>query len=138
MPVLGQEMATFIIVYRQNGPYTGTKTGDTGASVQLDYQKQAKTTLSSVLDLIGARTQIPAQGQGQTGGQPQQGQGEGQATILEPAFANLPEAMRLYLPKLLDYCTVNSAKKIPARININQAPRTVLLGIPGMTPRSST
>ena len=43
-------------------------------------------------------------------------------------------AAALYLPKLLDYCTVNSAKKIPARININQAPRTVLLGIPGMTP----
>jgi DNA uptake protein ComE-like DNA-binding protein len=131
LPILGQEMATFIIVYRQNGPYTGTKTGQPGASVQLDFQKQPKTNLSSVLELVGLRTQVPAQMQG---GQPAPGQGQPEATILEAAFANLPEAMRLYLPKLLDHCTVNAAKKIPGRININQAPRTILLGIPGMTP----
>jgi hypothetical protein len=33
----------------------------------------------------------------------------------------------------MDFCTVNPSKTIPGRININQAPRVVLLAIPGMT-----
>ena len=35
--------------------------------------------------------------------------------------------------KLLDNCTVYSGPTIPGRININLAPRTVLMCIPGMT-----
>jgi hypothetical protein len=34
----------------------------------------------------------------------------------------------------MDYVTVNPAATIPGRININQAPATILNGIPGMTP----
>ena len=41
--------------------------------------------------------------------------------------------MNTYLPKLFDNTTVQSGKSIPGRININQAPRTVLMCIPGMT-----
>jgi hypothetical protein len=37
------------------------------------------------------------------------------------------------LSKLLDNTTVNTAKSIPGRININQAPRVVLMCIPGIT-----
>ena len=42
-------------------------------------------------------------------------------------------AMIGYLPTLLDHVTVNKAPVIPGRININEASRTVLLGIPEMT-----
>ena len=35
---------------------------------------------------------------------------------------------------LLDHVTTNPVPAFPGRININQASRTVLLGIPGMTP----
>jgi hypothetical protein len=41
-------------------------------------------------------------------------------------------AMGLYLPMLLDNVTVSDAKIIPGRININQAPKVILAGIPGM------
>ena len=41
--------------------------------------------------------------------------------------------MATYLPQLMDYVTVNPAATIPGRINVNQAPPTVLSGIPGMT-----
>ena len=41
--------------------------------------------------------------------------------------------MGTYLPKLFDNCTTVSGTSIQGRININQAPRTVLMCIPGMT-----
>lgn len=40
--------------------------------------------------------------------------------------------MGLYLPTLMDNCTVSTSTIIPGRININQAPITILAGIPGM------
>jgi hypothetical protein len=41
--------------------------------------------------------------------------------------------MAVYLPLLMDNVSVNPSPVIPGRININQAPRTILAGIPGMT-----
>jgi hypothetical protein len=41
--------------------------------------------------------------------------------------------MALYLPLLMDNCTVVEAETIPGRININEAPREVLMGIPGIS-----
>jgi hypothetical protein len=40
--------------------------------------------------------------------------------------------MRDYIPKLFDNFSVNSSPSIPGRLNINQAPRPLLLGIPGI------
>ena len=39
-----------------------------------------------------------------------------------------------FLPTLLDYVTATESTLIPARLNINQAPRTLIAAIPGMTP----
>ena len=41
--------------------------------------------------------------------------------------------MSAYLPQLMDHVTVNPSPVIPGRVNINQAPRAVLQGIPEMT-----
>jgi hypothetical protein len=41
--------------------------------------------------------------------------------------------MQRYLPKLMDNLAVNAAPTIPGRININQAPRRLLSGVPGLT-----
>jgi len=41
--------------------------------------------------------------------------------------------MDSYLTKLMDNLTVNPATSIPGRLNINQAPRRLLAGIPGLT-----
>ena len=79
---------------------------------------QPKTTIGSVLDLIGAQVQYTFVG------------GAGQVTLNSPfTEANVAS----YLPQLMDYVTVNPAATIPGRININQASPTVLTGIPGMT-----
>jgi type II secretory pathway component PulK len=92
-----------------------------GAAGELDLTQPGKVSLKNVLELIGAQVQVKFKGQNQ-------------ATTLDSPFPNDPAAMGTYLPTLLDYVTTNPNKTIPGRININQAPRVVLQGIPGMTP----
>ena len=41
--------------------------------------------------------------------------------------------MAEYLPILLDSVSVNPSPWIPGRINVNQAPRTLLVGVPGLS-----
>jgi len=53
--------------------------------------------------------------------------------VISAAFSDDPGSMRSYLAKLMDNIAVNSNKTIPGRLNINQAPRQLLLGIPGLT-----
>jgi hypothetical protein len=48
-------------------------------------------------------------------------------------FPDEPGAMQRYLTKLMDNLAVNAAPSIPGRLNINQAPRTLLSGVPGLT-----
>ncbi|MBW3597194.1 MAG: general secretion pathway protein GspK [Planctomycetes bacterium] len=55
------------------------------------------------------------------------------ATIYESPFPEDPVAMAAYLPILLDNVSVNASAWIPGRINVNQAPRTLLLGVPGLS-----
>jgi hypothetical protein len=52
---------------------------------------------------------------------------------VQASFPDLPASEMQILPLLADHVTTNPVPAIPGRININQASRTVLLGIPGMT-----
>jgi hypothetical protein len=150
----GDQWATFIIAYRQNGPQsTGqSATGGSGSSRRrstpsrpsasrgaamsggrggssnnaattgkLDFSKKATTTLKSVLDLVGVNTTVKFEGSARN-------------TQLTSPFSDNPAAMGTYLPTLMDNTTTVAGPAIPGRININQAPRCVLAGIPGMTP----
>lgn len=53
--------------------------------------------------------------------------------VIESAFPDDKSAMTTYLPKLMDNLAVNSSPSIPGRLNINQAPRALLAGVPGFT-----
>ncbi len=118
---LPPEWVTFIIAYRQNGPYTGTNQAQTGVTGELDLTKKGNTKVAQLLDLIGAKVQVTFVG-------------DRQATVIDSPFPNEIGAMHLYLPGLMDKVTINEATTIPGRININQASATILKGIPGMTP----
>jgi len=121
--VFDENWATVIIGYRQNGPYDGTRTPDQPApsgKPKLDGEGSNKFT--TILDLIGANVEVEFEDQ--------QGQGN---PVIETPFAADPISMSTYLTKLMDHVAVNAEPTIPGRININQASRTVLLGIPGMT-----
>jgi len=123
LTVLDEGMANFIVVYRQGGAFEGDQTGpkQSAAGLTLDYDLPGRERLQSMLDLVGVSTQVVQQG---TNGPP--------PTVDSP-FANETSAMRDYLPKLFDNFAVNAAPSIPGRLNINQAPRVLLLGIPGLT-----
>lgn len=117
---LGPEWATFIVGYRQYGPYDGDDesqplTGD----IVPDFSDEAQVELTSVLDLIGVEVRMNVEG-------------EDDPLVFEPVFPDGPVAMAMYLPTLMDTTTATSSTVIAGRININQAPSTLLYGIPGM------
>lgn len=122
---LGDEWANFIIIFRQNGPLEIEGDPPT-APVKLgnqtpDFEIEPKYTFTQVLDLVGKYTQIT---------NPM----TNQVTIIDTPFPDSPGVISVYLPKLMDAVTVVKEAAIRGRININQAPRTLLLGIPGLTP----
>ncbi len=117
---LNEDWARFIIAYRQFGPYSGNDSGKDLATIgDLDLTKNGRTKLTQVLDLIGKKVQVTVPG-------------ENDPIVIAPAFPNDPISMAVYLPVLMDNTTITSDKTIPGRININQAPRPILQGIPGM------
>jgi hypothetical protein len=117
---LNAEWATFIVAYRQSGPYTGTNQAQVGVTGELDLTKKGATKINQLLDLIGTKVQVTFKG-------------SSTPTVIESPFSKEIGAMGLYLPVMMDKLTINEATTIPGRININQASATILKGIPGMT-----
>ncbi len=81
---------------------------------------------NQILDLVGSRVEVQVPGDN----------GKQQKVVVDSPFVYTPNAagvMNIYLPKLMDNLTTSDKPVIPGRININQAPKVVLAGIPGMT-----
>lgn len=159
--VLGKEQADFIVAYRQGGAYDGKDTGKPISGVKVDLKQRGNVRLTTILDLIGARTRIAKQSGSSSGGssqgesgknlssglgstegaaQPSSGQGSesgggssSSRIVIDPAFPNERGAMQTYLPKLMDNLAVNASPTIPGRLNINQAPRALLVGVPNLS-----
>ncbi|MAT73501.1 MAG: hypothetical protein CMJ58_28805 [Planctomycetaceae bacterium] len=88
------------------------------ATIELKFDQQAQANINSLLDLIGTTVQVP------NGNDNQQTQ-----TVVSPwqdTGADYAALMTLY-----DAATV-TAGRVGGRVNINQAPRAVLRGIPGL------
>lgn len=122
---VGDEWANFILLFRQNGPaqFEGDPptTPVTLGSFQPDFEIEGQYKFTQVLDLVGKYVQVT---------DPM----TNVATIYDTPFKDNPASMATYLPKLMDAVTAVEDSVIRGRININQAPRTLLLGIPGLTP----
>jgi type II secretory pathway component PulK len=138
-----------------------TEEGKDAGSIKLDLKQPGREKLNTILDLIGVKTQIatpPEPGSGNSGQQGEgggggegdgdgdgDGDGEGDGggrgggnndesrTIVKAEFPDDPSSMDSYLPKLMENISVNPSATIPGRLNINQAPRLLLTGIPGLT-----
>jgi type II secretory pathway component PulK len=119
--VLPADIATFIVAYRQNGPYSGSEEAQSGGSGALDLTKSARTPLAQILDLVDAKTRVTFSG-------------DDQPTVLQSPFSKELGTLATNLPQIMEYCTINPSPTIPGRINVNQAPRAILEGIPGITP----
>jgi DNA uptake protein ComE-like DNA-binding protein len=119
--VLSEEQANFIIAFRQGGAYTGTENGVDASSLNLDFTQQGRTSLTSILDLVGARTRVV-----QTGTTTR--------SVVNTPFTDDASEMANYLPILMQNLAANAAPSLPGRLNINQAPRLLLMGLPGIDP----
>ncbi|MDP6466350.1 MAG: type II secretion system protein GspK [Pirellulaceae bacterium] len=127
--VLSEEAANFIVAYRIYGPTDESGQTTSAESLELDLSQSPKTQITQVLELIGAKVQA---GSSSGGGRSSSGSGQS-APIVSSPYADDPLAMASYLPQLMDNCTVNESESIPGRLNINQAPAELLVGIPGIT-----
>ena len=63
LEVLDQDQADFIVAFRQGGAYTGNDTGQPISNAKVDLTQKGNERLTTILDLIGARTRIAKQGQ---------------------------------------------------------------------------
>lgn len=117
--VLDDEEANFIVAYRQGGAYDGDEAGESASGLQFDYTQRGSVRLSTILDLVGTKTRVVQRGQNER-------------TVVVAAFPDDRSSMQSYLPKLMDNLAVNAAASIPGRLNINQAPRPLVMAIPGL------
>ncbi len=115
------DWADFIIALRINGPAQNATSPQKGVKSDIDLSASPTYTLTSVADLIGAAVNV----NDSTGAQ---------VAWASPFEDNNPIAMSVYLPVLMDAVTTVDQPVIPCRININEAPRSLLDGIPNITP----
>jgi DNA uptake protein ComE-like DNA-binding protein len=118
--VLPQDWCVFILAYRQNGAYTGNEAAVEYSEGELDLSQGGKTKFTQVLDLIGQKVQVKFRGSDKN-------------TVLQSPFGEDLASMSSYMTDLMDNVTIVPDTVIPGRINVNQAPREILLGIPGMS-----
>jgi len=88
------------------------------ASLKIDTSQGAQGKVRQVLDLIGAQFTATVNNE--------------QVTFTSPLNPS-PIAMATYLPTIMDKLTAVEATVLPGRININEAPREVLAGLPGIS-----
>lgn len=117
--VLDREWADYVVLYRQYGPYKGSKTATEGASIEVDTARPARFEVSSILDLIGTKVRIERQG-------------SQDPVIIESPFRPDRLAMPQYLPRLMDHLTAVEDSRIVGRVNINEARESVLRAVPGI------
>lgn len=119
--VAGDKVATYVVAWRQARQNDTSNQQPATEWGELDFTRKSERKFDTVLDLIGGKVSVHFKD-------------ENQPKLIESPFPNVPGLMNAYLPTIMENMTVQAAEVLPGRININQAPRVVLAGIPGMTP----
>lgn len=126
-----EQWSIFIVMGRVNGLMTEADLDEdavpvsTVPFVDLDFDSlQASSTYNQILDLVGTYTTMADPN------------GEGEEIVLRsPIPANMLElGFALNIANAMQNITTFEGDVIPGRINIMQAPRRVLEGIPGLQP----
>lgn len=114
--------AQFVIQYRQFGPAAtaASDPSDTPVSpetIPLDLSLAPRYRIGSLMDLVDAAVSLNHNGS--------------QVSVASP-WSSDAVSMSDQLPQLLDRLTVTSIGRIEGAINVNAAPREVLMVLPGM------
>jgi type II secretory pathway component PulK len=119
----GEEVAEFVIAFRTYGPATGKPVGGEQNSTPGENQAAASVEgtatdtareIRSLYELIGSEVTVP-----------------GKQTLQSP-WSSEASSIQRQLPAILEKLTISDEPFIKGRININQARREVLLGVPGL------
>ena len=125
-----EDTAKFVVAYRMYGSTEDPETGDWPVPEpedpvtkgELNLARGYRREIRSVYELVGIT--VTANEEGETGAE---------TYTYESPWAGDPGSMESYLPDLMDVLSVSDDPYIDGRINVNQARREVLLGVPGMT-----
>jgi len=125
-----EDTAKFVVAYRMYGSTEDPETGDWPVPEpedpvtkgELNLARGYRREIRSVYELVGIT--VTANEEGDTGAE---------TYTYESPWAGDPGSMESYLPDLMDVLSVSDDPYIDGRINVNQARREVLLGVPGMT-----
>jgi hypothetical protein len=124
---LRDDLITFILMYRENGPASDFDPEEDEASpippfADFDFETmEGSHKFENILDLVNSYTTMP-----------DPSDPENTITIASPvSMANLE--FGLLVLNLKRTVTTAEGDSVPGRINIMQAPRVILAGIPGMT-----
>jgi DNA uptake protein ComE-like DNA-binding protein len=122
-PETGDDLAKFLIIYRQYGASTsntgrGTVAGSL-SSYTPDTSKKGSTKINSLFDLVNVQVAIP-------------GQTQGAPTVIYASPLNDPATQKDLMPKLFAKASLVEETEIPGRVNVNTAPREVLMALPSL------
>ena len=125
-----EETARFVVAYRMYGSIDDPETGDWPVPEpedpvtrgELNLARGYRREIRSLYELIGITVTAD-----------QEGDNGAQTFTFESPWGGDPGNMVSFLPDLIDALSVSDDPYIDGRINVNQARREVLLGVPGMT-----
>ena len=135
-PVVGQELSDYIVYTRATNkavaaaPLTASQVAAPAGSLRdlvqtlLDKKAQGTRKLSSTMTLYG--TQIPLPPPPSPPGRP-----PNPAPVVTSPL-NDPARLAQLLPLLLDKTSASTGYELSPRVNVNSAPREVLLALPGL------
>ena len=111
------DVANFVVLYRQSESNSSqTDVGVPAATIEMDFLLPPARSISQLLELVDVRLEV---------------EGPEGPVLINPAFPL--QSLGAYVDNLMDNAAANSNPTIPGRININQAPRSILMGIPGIS-----
>jgi type II secretory pathway component PulK len=97
----------------------GRQGGGRLTSGSLNLQGGGQRRIGSLYELVNSSVTIPGE--------------NGQQGTTYPSPLNNPSNLKQLLPLLLDMTTTESNAEVPARVNVNTAPRAVLAALPGLS-----
>ena len=121
---VSEEVATFVLLYRQYGPAppeeAAGRTGSVPEAEVIDFDLPPQFSLATPLDIVGASVWIP------------DAEAPAQGTLYKSPFADQRRTVSGLLD-YLDYASTGAETILTGRVNVNEAPRPILEAIPGLS-----
>lgn len=121
LAVVPEEVANFIVLMRQYGPSSVTAASTSADSVSIDFELAASYSINVIGDLIDQSVIVNSTSE--------------PVQVASPVTLE-SEPGKQALRRLLSHAAITDEPLIHGRININAAPRSVLLAIPGLAESS--